>query len=150
MYDSFLAILSVVLIPVAVWWRRQTLNSRNKFLGYFLILFFAQGSLELLRLNQTLVRYIFEMPLIIYFFYNILKYGYKRTPGDVCVGLFLFFSIPSTIFTSGMMYLLFMQQYLLIWVIFYCFYHATWSSKDCDKFNQLFIWLAVSQIFAAI
>ncbi|WP_303116775.1 hypothetical protein [Coprobacter fastidiosus] len=90
------------------------------------------------------------MPLIIYFFYNILKYGYKRTPGDVYVGLFLFFSIFSTVFTSGLMYLLFMQQYLLIWVIFYCFYHATWSSEDCDKFNRLFIWLAVSQIFAAI
>lgn len=150
MYDSFLAILSIVLIPVAVWWRRQALDSRNKFLGYFLILFFAQGSLELLRLNQTLVRYIFEIPLIIYFFCNILKYGYKRTPGDVCVGLFLFFSILSTIYTSGMMYLLFMQQYLLVWVIFYCFYHATWSSEDCDKFNQLFIWLTVSQIFAAI
>ncbi len=150
MYDSFLSVLAIVLIPVLLWWRRQSVGIRTKYLGYFLILFFAQGSLELLRLNQTFVRFLFELPLIAYFFYDIFKNGIRRTPGGGCVLFFMLFSIPSVIFTSAIMYVLFLQEFLLVWIMFYCFYHASWTDEDCDSFNRLFIGLCVSQFFAAI
>lgn len=150
MYDSFLSILAIVLIPVLLWWRKQSVSIRTKYLGYFLILFFSQGSLDLLGLNQTLVRYLFELPLIVYFLYDISKNGIKRTPGGGGVLFFMLFSIPSVIFTSAIMYVLFLQEFLLVWIMFYCFYHASWTDEDCDSFNRLFIGLCVSQFFAAI
>lgn len=150
MYDSFLSILAIVLIPVLLWWRRQPVCTKTKYLGYFLILFFLQGSLQLVGFNQTLIRYLFELPLIAYFLYDITKNGIKRTPGGGCVLLFMLYSIPSVIFTSAVMYVFFLQEFLLVWIMFYCFYHANWTDEDCDSFNQLFIGLCVSQFFAAI
>ena len=150
MYDSFLSILAIVLIPVLLWWGQQSVSIRTKYLGFFLILFFSQGSLDLLKLNQTLVRYLFELPLIVYFFCEISKNGFKRTPGGVSVLFFILFSIPSAIFTSPIMYLLFLQEFLLVWIMFYCFYHASWTKENRDSFNRLFIGLCVSQFFAAI
>lgn len=149
-YDSFLSILSIVLIPVFIWWIRQPVSSRIKFMGLYIILFFAQGSMELLGFNQTVVRYLFELPLIVYFVYDIARRGFKRTPGWLCVVLFVLFSIPSVVFTSVMMYLLFLQQFMLVWIAFYVFYNSRWNDKEYDRVNRLFVWLCVSQIFAAI
>lgn len=150
MYDSFLAVLSVVLFPVILWWIKQPIRTNIKYFGYFFILFFAQGSLELLGLNQTLVRFMFEIPLIVYFFFDIIKNGFRRTPGWMCVILFILFSLPSVVFTSAIMYLLFLQQFLLVWITFYCFYNARWSEAECESVHRLFCWLCVSQFFASI
>lgn len=149
-YNSFLAILSITLVPVFVWWRQHPVDNKIKYIGYFIILLFSQGSLDLLGLNQTLVRYLFELPLAIYFILDIIKNGFRKTPGSGYVLLFLLASIPSAIYTSGMMYILFIQEFLLVWITFYCFYNADWSDENCDSINQLFIWLCVSQFFAAI
>lgn len=150
MYDSFLAILSVVLIPVFLWWIKQPIKKSIKFLGCFIILFFAQGSLELIGFNQTLVRYIFEIPLIVYFILDVIKRGFYRTPGGKCVYFFVLFSIPSIIFTSTIMFLLFLQQFLLVWIAFYCFYNVKWTDMECNKIHKLFCLLCVSQFFASI
>lgn len=150
MYDSFLSILAVVLIPVFIWWIRRPIVFRIKLFGCALILFFGQGSLELLGGNQTLIRYIFELPLFAYFFLDILKHGLRRTPGGMCIGLFMVSAIPSMVYTSIVLYILFMQQFLLVWVAFYCFYHARLDKDERNCINKLFIWLCVSQFFAAI
>ncbi|MBJ2183424.1 MAG: hypothetical protein JFR38_02805 [Muribaculaceae bacterium] len=149
-YDSFLSILGVVLIPVAVWWMWQPASRTTRVLGLVLIAFFGQGSAELAGFNATILRYLFELPLAAWYLSQVLRGGIKHTPGGKWMLAFMIASVPATFYTSGMMYVLFVLQYMNIFMAFYCFYHARIPERERQLLVRLTVWLCVSQFFAAV
>ncbi len=149
-YDSFLAILGIVLIPVIIWWWKVP-NPRNiKLLGFFIIAFWGSGSLELTELNVTLVRYAFELPILGLFIWSVIQHGIKRLPGSIPLLIFIFATTLSMAFTNPTLYILFLLMYLNIWFAFYYFYTLPNGYKSYDTINRLFVALCVSQFIASI
>lgn len=149
-YDPILSILAIVLIPVLIWWYHQTATGSIKSIGYFIILFFAQGSLELTGLNQTLVRYMFELPIVSTFLILVTKRGIRKIPGFYYVICFIVSSVISMISTTALMWLFFLLYYLEVVFIFYYFYHLPIDRPASDLITKLFIVLCISQFAASI
>lgn len=149
-YNPFLAICGIVLIPVLIWWIRQHSSRKTKLFGYFLILFFAQGSLELLDIiSPTILRYAFEIPLVTC--YLICYFRTKKRKiygGRILILPFIAVSIVSGVQTGSVMTVLFLLYVLETFMMLF-FFINTFNSRDTQLIHKLFILLAVAQIPAS-
>lgn len=150
MYDSFLAVLGIVLIPVLVWWCRMSLPANTKLLGFLFIIMFGTGSLELAGFNATIIRYMFEIPVVLLFLYQLFFHKAKSLPGAACMIFFIIVSFVSVYQTSFVMWFLFLTTFLEVIMLFYCFLNLNMAKKEEDALNRLFIYLCASQMVASV
>ena len=149
-YDSFLAICAVVLIPVLLWWYRQAGSKNIKFYGYFLILFFAQGSLHLTHaINATVLRYLFETPFVLLYLKSVYSKDSVGYPGRWLIAPFLIVAIISSIQNSVTMLVFFVLYTLEVFMTLY-YYRNSIKNNEAGLLNKLFIYLCVAQIGASL
>ena len=100
-YDPRMAICGIVALPVLIWWLKVEAANKVKWFGYLVILFFVHGSIELAHvINTTILRYIFELPILYLYFTSYKQYGYA---GRGLVIPFILVSLVSSIQTSPLM-----------------------------------------------
>lgn len=146
-YDPRLALCAIVVLPVLIWWIRIRTNSKVKWFGYLMILFFIHGSIELTQLiNSSILRYIFELPIIILYFLSNKTYGYA---GRRLIFPFIMVSIISCLHTSATMLVLFLLYFLEVFMLL-IYFRNNYKGEDGEILNKLFWMLACSQIFAAV
>ena len=105
-YDPRMAICGIVALPVLIWWLKVEAANKVKWFGYLVILFFVHGSIELAHvINTTILRYIFELPILYLYFTSYKQYGYA---GRGLVIPFILVSLVSSIQTSPLMWVLFL------------------------------------------
>lgn len=146
-YDSRMAICAIVVLPVLFWWLSIKTNRRVKWFGYFLILFFIRGSIELTGLvNNTLLRYMFELPIVFLYISSYKKYSYA---GRSLIFPFIMASTISAIETNWMMLVLFLLFFLEIFMLL-IYFRNKYNSDEALVLNKLLWYLACSQIFTAL
>ena len=146
-YDPLMAICAVVVIPVLKKWIKTKTSSHAKMFGYFLILFFIQGSIELTGLvNTTMLRFLFEIPVLILYLSSYKKYGYA---GRWLIVPFIVVSVISSVQTSLIMLVLFLLYFLEIFMLL-IYFRNTYSGDESIILHKLLWSLACCQIFAAI
>lgn len=142
-----MAICAIVIIPVLLWWSRKKIDSKVKWFGYLMIFYFIRGSIELTNtINVTLLRYIFELPIIFLYFKSCKKISYA---GRLLIIPFIIISIISAVQTKPIMLILFLLMYLEVFMLLVYFIN-NYSGVNADLLNKLFWFLACSQIPAAI
>jgi len=149
-YDPFLAICGIVLLPIIWWWWHQPPKGIAKYFGYYLILCFARGSLDLLNIiNPTILRYIIELPLIILYLRTLAQKNTKSYPSRYFVPILLIICFISGIQTSIIMIVFFLLYFLEIYMFLFCV-HNNFEEEEITYLNRLICYLAISQIFASL
>lgn len=148
-YDPLLALCGIVLLPVIRWWWKQPLEGTTKYFGYYAILCFSRGSLDLLNLmNPTILRYVIELPLIIFYLKTIAHSTKKDYPARILVPIFIIICCISGIQTSAIMVVFFLLYFMEIYMFLFCVIN-NFDHTEASYLNKLFVLLALSQIFAS-
>ena len=146
-YDPRMAICGIVALPVLIWWLKVEAANKVKWFGYLMILFFVHGSIELAHvIYTTILRYIFELPILYLYFTSYKQYGYA---GRGLVIPFILVSLVSSIQTSPLMWVLFLLYFLEIFMLF-IYFRNNYEGEDATLLHKLFWLLACSQIPTAI
>lgn len=150
-YSSLLAVCAIVLIPVFVWFVKHNVSTKTKMLGLYAFWLFGLGSLDLLGLYSTSMRFCLEGIALGIFLFMGSK---KRLPHIFWLVSFVGIATISLLLQGSnsnfILYGLFLMQYLEIPLLFFAFLNARFSDREFNFITHLIYLLAISQIFASV
>lgn len=160
MNDAFVAnqlmvVAGIVLIPVFIWFARQRLTKNLLLIGALFCLVFSTGTLEVIGLNNSILRIVSEILVLLIFIKGVLigKKKKKRVfPGFFWLLLFITVSVLSAVLNeiNSISVLLFFRDYLVVFLFFYGVLNLTLSLYEYQKLKRLLLYLCTAQIGANI
>lgn len=146
-FNTLMAICAVVLIPVFIWFLKNTPTRKTMLLGLFFCYLFLTGSLSLLRFNETFIRFSQEAIALAYIFTNLGHRGRKTGLGFLLLFILVALISCNSENTNLLLCILFLMRYVEVPLLLYAFMGMKLRPQEENFITRLVAWLCIAQIF---
>ena len=118
--NKMMLLTGCVLIPVIAWFVKFNVSFRTKIVGWFFILLFSKGFLEILDIPNAFSGLLCEL-LLVFMLISFRKTKRRHYPGLFFIGGIIFTAIVSALMngTDVIQFFLFFREYFEVIVLFY-------------------------------